>query len=142
MESYEIILEVQEKIENAVLDKVAPRIAQLTDAAHNSGIALQNNIITEVKTIVTGGVGEMKETIFEYKSDNEKRLDNFDLRLAKVEHSLWPKWMLAAIVSCVIGLLVLDIFILSREISLAKRDSTIEKTLQEIKKDFNQYIQK
>ena len=119
------IKQFKSELKDEILKELAASIGQVFADTRNSFSSMQERI-------------EGKNEIFLTDMNNivEKRLDAFNARIAKVEHWIW-----SAIIGLVI-LFILNIVLLTKEISLARKETLIESTLKEIKQELKQITDK
>jgi len=126
MDTYQVIKQFKEEIENDLLEKISASIGQNFSDTRNSFNAMQERIIGENSIFLQRLEGMMTDS----KHSVEKRLDTFDMRITKVERL---KWLFIPTFVTMICIFIFNIVLLAHEISLAKRDTEIENTLKEIK---------
>ena len=148
MEMYKAIQELKEDIEDNVVKQTAAQIGQLFADHRNSWAQMETRIEGKVDMVLQAleskyEVIEQKNDLFFKKFESvvsesmasfDKRLDTFDLRLTKIEHSILPKWILPSIICFIVAMLAVVIVLIVRENSIIKNDGSIVDTLRDIQR--------
>ena len=104
---FDAVQELSGKIEQDVFEKISPKMMQVLDSVRNSNAVLQQELRGDKQEFKCNveilhkemniHILELKDIVSQFKNDTEKRLDQFEIRLSKVEGRLWSKLHLYAI---------------------------------------------
>jgi len=128
MGNFREIHNLKKEIKEELRDEVIPEYMQAFDTAHNSWAKMQERIEGKNEVFLK----DLKMIVCQQQKEIEKRLDTFDIRLTRVEHAIWSKWILATIFAPIIALFIFSSIILLREITLEKRETKIEKKIDDL----------
>jgi len=127
MQEYRQIQSFKNDLKEELRNEVTPEFMQAFDAARNSWVQMQERIEGRNEVFLQ----DLKMIVSQQQQEIEKRLDSFDLRLTKVEHGIWPKWMLGTIFALIVLLFIFCSILIYSEIALTKRETKIENMLKD-----------